>query len=135
MISTTKILPILVSFNGSLKHPINPPTGTKPPPLRLIPTAALAPRLKGNVMRTTATLAIIGCSLIALAGCKQETVVPADSATTAVVVSAPMPTQTEVVGVPVPGPTSTETHTNVVTVPVPGPTVTATATATATPKP
>jgi hypothetical protein len=84
-------------------------------------------------MRTTATLAIIGCSLIALAGCKQETVVPADSATTAVVMPAPMPTQTEVVGVPVPGPTSTQT--NVVTVPVPGPTVTTTATAEATPKP
>ena len=77
-------------------------------------------------MRTTATLAIIGCSLLALAGCKQETVVPADTATTTVVVPSPMATQTEVVGVPVPGPTSTQT--NVVTVPVPGPTVTTTAT-------
>ena len=78
-------------------------------------------------MRTTATLAIIGCSLIALAGCKQETVVPADTATTTVVVPAPMPvpTQTEVVGVPVPGPTSTQT--NVIRVPVPGATVTETA--------
>ena len=81
-------------------------------------------------MRTTATLAIIGCSLIALAGCKQETVVPADTATTTVVMPdpTPMPTQTQVVGVPVPGPTSTQT--NVVTVPVPGPTVTTTATPT-----
>ena len=78
-------------------------------------------------MRTTATLAIIGCSLIALAGCKQETVVPADPATTTVVMPAPMPvpTQTEVVGVPVPGPTSTQT--NVIRVPVPGATVTETA--------
>lgn len=82
-------------------------------------------------MRTTATLAIIGCSLIALAGCKQETVVPADSATTTVMVPAPMPTQTEVVGVPVPGPTSTRT--DVVVVPVPGATVTETATATPAP--
>lgn len=84
-------------------------------------------------MRTTATLAVISCSLLAIAGCKQETVVPADPATTTVVMPAPMPTQTEVVGVPVPGPTSTRT--DVVVVPVPGATVTETATAAPAPTP
>jgi hypothetical protein len=74
-------------------------------------------------MRTTATLAIIGCSLLALGACKQETVVPADDATTTAILPVPGPTQTEVVTVPVPGPTSTQT--NVVV--VPGPTVTETA--------
>ena len=103
------------------------PHGNKTLPAASYLTAAPAPRFKGTDMRTTATLAIIGCSLLAIAGCKQETVVPADAATTTVLVPAPMPmpTQTEVVGVPVPGPTSTQT--NVVTVPVPGPTVTETA--------
>ena len=83
-------------------------------------------------MRTTATLAALSCSLLALAGCKQETnypvtdtaviAVPAEISTT--VVPVPGPTQTTVVAVPVPGPTST----TVVQVPVPGPTVTTTAT-------
>ena len=83
-------------------------------------------------MRTTATIAALGCSLLALAGCKQETnypaadtaviAVPAESSTTMIPV--PGPTATTVVAVPVPGPTST----TVVQVPVPGPTVTATAT-------
>ena len=70
-------------------------------------------------MRTTATLAILGCSLLALAGCKEEnnypaaetaTVVamPAESSTTTIV-AVPGPTSTAVVGVPVPGPTVTET--------------------------
>ena len=81
-------------------------------------------------MRTTATIAALGCSLLALAGCKQETnypaadtaviAVPAESTTTMV----PVPGPTTVVAVPVPGPTST----TVVQVPVPGPTVTTTAT-------
>ena len=71
-------------------------------------------------MRTT--LAALGCTLIALAGCKQETNYPAAQATTTTVLALPGPTATEtaVVGVPVPGPTST----SVVVVPVPGPTVT-----------
>lgn len=85
-------------------------------------------------MRHTHTIAALGCALLALAGCKQETVVPADDATTTVAVPVPMPTETQVIGVPVPGPTSTQT--NVVT--VPGPTVTETAkpepTASASPK-
>ncbi len=85
-------------------------------------------------MRTTATIAALGCSLLALAGCKQETNYPvADTATTVIaapaeiattVVPVPGPTSTTVVAVPVPGPTST----SVVRVPVPGPTVTTTAT-------
>ena len=83
-------------------------------------------------MRITATIAALGCSLLALAGCKQETnypaadtaviAVPAESSTTMVPV--PGPTSTTVVAVPVPGPTST----SVVGVPVPGPTVTVSAT-------
>lgn len=82
-------------------------------------------------MRTIVTIAALGCSLLALAGCKQETnypaadtaviAVPAESTTTMVPV--PGPTSTTVVAVPVPGPTST----TVVQVPVPGPTVTTTA--------
>ena len=83
-------------------------------------------------MRITATIAALGCSLLALAGCKQETNYPAaDTAVIAVpvegsstMVPVPGPTSTEVVAVPVPGPTST----TVIQVPVPGPTVTATAT-------
>jgi ABC-type glycerol-3-phosphate transport system substrate-binding protein len=74
-------------------------------------------------MRKSATLAILGCSLLVLGACKQETVVPADDAATTTIVPVPGPTQTEVVTVPVPGPTSTQT--NVVV--VPGPTVTETA--------
>lgn len=76
----------------------------------------------------TRTLAVVGLAALALAGCKQETVVPDDEATTVAVpvpVPMPTPTQTEVVAVPVPGPTTTET--NVVAVPVPAPTVTETA--------
>ena len=76
-------------------------------------------------MRKTSTFAIIGCALLALGACKQETVVPADEATTTAILPVPGPTQTEVMTVPVPGPTSTQT--NVVV--VPGPTVTETATA------
>ena len=70
-------------------------------------------------MRTTVTIAALGCSLLALAGCKQETNYPAaDTATTVIAVPAessttivpvPGPTNTQVVGVPVPGPTVTET--------------------------
>ena len=83
-------------------------------------------------MRTTVTIAALGCSLLALAGCKQETNYPAaDTAVVAIpveststMVPVPGPTSTTVVGVPVPGPTST----TVVQVPVPGPTVTTTAT-------
>ena len=71
-------------------------------------------------MRTTATIAILGCSLLALAGCKQETNYPAAEPTATVVL--PTATETAVVGVPVPGPTSTA----VVGIPVPGPTVTET---------
>ena len=69
-------------------------------------------------MRTTATIAVLGCSLLALAGCKQENTypaadtaviaVPAESSTTTIV-PVPGPTSTAVVGVPVPGPTVTET--------------------------
>ena len=87
---------------------------------------------KGTDMRTTATIAALACSLLALAGCKQETnypaadtaviAVPAESSTT--VVPVPGPTSTEVVAVPVPGPTSTTV------IQVPGPTVTTTATPT-----
>jgi hypothetical protein len=76
-------------------------------------------------MRTIATIAVLAGALLATAGCKQETVVPADDATTTAIMPVPGPTSTEVVAVPVPGPTSTQT--NVVT--VPGPTVTETATA------
>jgi hypothetical protein len=74
-------------------------------------------------MRTTATIAALACSLLATAGCKQESNYPAAEATTTTVVPVPGPTSTEVVAVPVPGATSTE----VVVVPVPGPTVTETA--------
>ena len=89
-------------------------------------------------MRTAATIAILGCSLLAIAGCKQETnypaadtaviALPAESSTT--VMPVPGPTSTTVVAVPVPGPTST----TIVQVPVPGPTVTATPAATASPQ-
>lgn len=72
-------------------------------------------------MRTTVTIAALGCALIALAGCKQETNYPA--AETTAVVAVPAESTTTVVPVPVPGPTST----SVVAVPVPGPTVTETA--------
>ena len=82
-------------------------------------------------MRYTATIAVLGCSLLALAGCKQETNVPAPEATTTTVIPLPGPTSTEVVAVPVPGATSTQ----VVAVPVPGATVTETATPMATSSP
>ncbi len=75
-------------------------------------------------MRKTAMIAALACSLLAAAGCKQETTYPAPESTETMVVPVPGPTSTAVVGVPVPGPTSTE----VVGVPVPGPTVTETAT-------
>ena len=89
--------------------------------------ATVAPFIKGTDMRTTVTIAALGCSLLALAGCKQETNYPAvDTA----VVAVPAESSTTTL-VPVPGPTSTA----VVGVPVPGPTVTTTATATATPTP
>ena len=81
-------------------------------------------------MHKTVTLAALGCTMLALAGCKQETNYPAaDTATTVVAVPAESSTTTIV---PVPGPTSTA----VVGVPVPGPTVTETAkpTPTATPQ-
>lgn len=74
-------------------------------------------------MRKTFMIAALGCSLLGLAGCKQETNYPVPEATATTVVAVPGPTSTAVVGVPVPGPTSTE----VVGVPVPGPTVTETA--------
>ena len=80
-------------------------------------------------MRTTAIIAVLGCSLIALAGCKQETNYPAAETTTTAVVPVPGPTSTEVVGVPVPGPTSTQV------VVVPGATVTETAAPKPTPSP
>lgn len=82
-------------------------------------------------MRYTATIAALGCSLLALAGCKQETNYPAAEETTTAVVPVPGPTSTEVVAVPVPGPTSTNTEVVV----VPGPTVTETAAPKATPSP
>jgi hypothetical protein len=89
--------------------------------------ATLAPIMKGTDMRTTATITALGCSLLALAGCKQETNYPAaDTATTVVAV----PAESSTTVIPVPGPTST----TVVAVPVPGPTVTTTATATPTPQ-
>jgi hypothetical protein len=72
-------------------------------------------------MRKTAMIAALACSLLAAAGCKQETTYPAPESTTTTVVPVPGPTSTEVIGVPVPGPTSTEV------VVVPGPTVTETA--------
>ena len=72
-------------------------------------------------MRTTATIAVLGCSLLALAGCKQENNYPATDVATAVV-EVPAESSTTTI-VPVPGPTSTA----VVGVPVPGPTVTETA--------
>ena len=79
-------------------------------------------------MRTTVTIAALGCSLLALAGCKQETTYPAaDTATTVIAV----PTESSTTIVPVPGPTNTQ----VVGVPVPGPTVTETAMPTATASP
>ncbi len=67
-------------------------------------------------------IAVLGCSLLVLAACKQETTNPAPEATATEVVAVPVPgpTSTAVVGVPVPGPTSTEV------VVVPGPTVTET---------
>ena len=75
-------------------------------------------------MRNTATIAklgaILGCSRLALAGCKQEPTYPAPETTTTTLVPVPGPTSTEVVAVPVPGPTSTRTEVVV----VPGPTVT-----------
>lgn len=74
-------------------------------------------------MRTIAMIAALSCTLLATAGCKQESNYPATESTTTAVVPVPGPTSTEVVAVPVPGPTSTET--NVVV--VPGPTVTETA--------
>lgn len=84
-------------------------------------------------MRKTAMIAALGCSLLVLAACKQETTYPAPEATETetMVVPVPGPTSTAVVGVPVPGPTSTE----VVGVPVPGPTVTETVAAKASPTP
>lgn len=84
-------------------------------------------------MRTTVMIAVLGCSLLATAGCKQETTVPAADATTTTVIPVPGPTSTEtnVVTVPVPGPTATET--NVVV--VPGATVTETAAPAPTEKP
>lgn len=79
-------------------------------------------------MRTTATIAALGCSLLALAGCKQDNnYSAADTATE--VIAVPGANSTAVFGVPVPGSTSTA----VVGVPVPGPTVTETATPTPTP--
>ena len=75
-------------------------------------------------MRRTITIAALGCSLLAIAACKQENNYPA--ADTAVV-AIPAESSTTTV-VPVPGPTSTA----VVAVPVPGPTVTETATPTPT---
>ena len=75
-------------------------------------------------MRRTITIAALGCSLLAIAACKQENNYPA--ADTAVV-AIPAESSTTTV-VPVPGPTSTA----VVAVPVPGPTVTTTATPTPT---
>ncbi len=80
-------------------------------------------------MRYTATIAALGFSLLALAGCKQETNIPAAEETTTAVVPVPGPTSTEVVAVPVPGATTTNTEVVV----VPGPTVTETATATPNP--
>ncbi len=73
-------------------------------------------------MRKTAMIAALACSLLAAAGCKQETTNPTVEATATEVVAVPVPgpTSTAVVGVPVPGPTSTEV------VVVPGPTVTET---------
>ncbi len=69
-----------------------------------------------NIMKP---IMIGGLAGLALAGCKQETNVPAPEATATEMVPVPGPTSTTVV--PVPGPTSTTV------VPVPGPTVTATA--------
>ena len=82
-------------------------------------------------MRRSVTIAALGCSLLAIAGCKQETNYPA--AETTAVVPVPAPTTTQVVAVPVPGPTATSTQ--VVGVPVPGPTVTTTASPKASPSP
>ena len=116
---------------GSVKgiHDTRPARkGTKPPPPRLTP-GCLRAALKGTDMRITATITVLGCSLLALAGCKQETNYPAGEATTTAVMPVPGPTSTEVVAVPVPGPTSTEV------VVVPGPTVTETAEPKATPSP
>ncbi|MEQ1496640.1 MAG: hypothetical protein ABL912_12885 [Novosphingobium sp.] len=80
-------------------------------------------------MRKTAMIAALACSLLAAAGCKQETTYPAPEATETMMVPVPGPTSTAVVGVPVPGPTSTEV------VVVPGPTVTETVTPKASPTP
>ena len=99
--------------------------GTLPPTQRFAGGCSCA-AFKGNPMRTTATIAVLGCSLLALAGCKQETNYPAaDTATTVIAV----PAESATTIVPVPGPTNTQ----VVGVPVPGPTVTETAKPTPTP--
>lgn len=82
-------------------------------------------------MRKTVMIAAMGCSLMVLAGCKQETNNPAPDAASTIAVPVPGPTSTEVVAVPVPGPTSTKTEVVV----VPGPTVTETATPKPTPTP
>lgn len=74
-------------------------------------------------MRNSIKMIVIGgFAGLALAGCKQETNVPAAEATATEVVAVPGESTTTVV--PVPGATSTET----VVVPVPGATVTETAT-------
>ena len=78
-------------------------------------------------MRKSIKLIVIGgFAGLALAGCKQETTVPADDATATEVVAVPGATSSSTTVVPVPGPTSTSTET--VVVPVPGATVTETAT-------
>ena len=77
-------------------------------------------------MRMILKLTSVGLgSLLALAGCKQETTYPPGAATeatttTVVPVAVPVPGPTQTVVVPVPGPTQT--------VVVPGPTATVTAT-------
>jgi hypothetical protein len=80
---------------------------------------------RGNDMRYNSKFTILGCvTILALAGCKQETTYPvtgaATEATTTTVVPVPVPGPTETVVVPVPGPAQT--------VVVPGPTATVTAT-------
>ena len=103
------------------------PAGTHRPAQRFAGGRSCA-AFKGNPMRTTVTIAALGCSLLALAGCKQETTYPAaDTATTVIAV----PAESSTTIVPVPGPTNTQ----VVGVPVPGPTVTETAMPTATASP
>ena len=104
----------------------NNSAGTLPPAQRFKAGHSCA-AFKGNPMRTTVTIAALGCSLLALAGCKQETNYPAaDTATTVIAV----PAESSTTIVPVPGPTSTTNTTTVV--PVPGPTATVTATPTPT---